>query len=154
MKGKTKEEIYKFFVDLIKDGKKGINSSLVKTLNDHIEKGNKVIVLSGSLQPFLEIFIQQLGIEAEAIGSQLFFDDKGVCTGRVGKINQGEEKVSRLKAWLKENNANGEEVWAYADSESDIPLLKFADKAILVNPSKGLQEVAEKEGWETFIPLN
>lgn len=153
MKGRSKEEIYKFFVDLIKEGKEGVNFDLVETLSDHIKKGNRIVVLSGSLQPFLEIFIQQLDIEADVIGSLLFFDDHDICTGEIGKINRGAEKVKRLKDWIKENKADDEEVWAYADSDSDIPLLQFADKAIVVNPSKGLKKVAEQEDWETFAPL-
>ena len=71
----------------------------------------------------------------------------------MGKINHGIEKVNRLKLWISENSAEGEMIWAYADSESDIPLLEFADKAIVVRPSDALKKVAELKGWETFAPL-
>ncbi len=37
--------------------------------------------------------------------------------------------------------------------ETDIPLLEFADKAIVVRPSDALKKVAELKGWETFAPL-
>jgi phosphoserine phosphatase len=42
-------------------------------------------------------------------------------------------------------------LWAYADSESDIPLLEFADKAVVVNPSETMKKIAESKGWEIFI---
>jgi phosphoserine phosphatase len=74
------------------------------------------------------------------------------ATGKIGKLNRGIEKVNRLKHWISENNAEGEIVWAYADSESDIPLLEFADKAVVVRPSNALKKVAELRGWETFAP--
>lgn len=153
MKGRSKEEIYNFFVSLVEKEKGGINFDLVATLTGHLKNGDRVVILSGSLQPFLEVFIQQLDIKADAIGTLLFFDRDEICTGKVGKINHGVEKVNRLKVWINENDANAEEIWAYADSESDIPLLEFADRAIVVGPSDALKMIAESKGWETFAPL-
>ena len=33
-------------------------------------------------------------------------DEKGTCTGEIGKINHGAEKVNRLKHWINENKIN------------------------------------------------
>ncbi len=152
MKGKNMEELHNFFVSLIETGYQGINYDLVSRLAEHSENGDRIVILSGALQPFLEVFIQHLDIQADVIGTSLFYDEKGTCTGKIGKINHGIEKVNRLKLWINENSAEGEMIWAYADSESDIPLLEFADKAIVVRPSNALKRVAELKGWETFVP--
>ena len=152
MKGRSEEEIYDLFVSLVKRGQGGINFDLVARLIKHLEDGDQVVILSGALQPFLEVFVQQLDIRADVIGTLLFFDENGICTGEIGKINHGVEKVNRLKLWIKANKVYGGEIWAYADSESDIPLLEFADKAIIVQPSNELKKVAEAKGWVTFIP--
>ncbi|HZJ77168.1 MAG TPA: HAD family hydrolase [Oscillospiraceae bacterium] len=152
MKGKNMEELHNFFMSLIETGQQGINYNLISRLVEHSENGDRIVVLSGALQPFLEVFVQQLDIQADVIGTLLFYDEKGTCTGKMGKINHGVEKVNRLKLWISENYAEGETVWAYADSESDIPLLEFADKAIVVRPSNALKKVAELKGWETFTP--
>ncbi|HZX21189.1 MAG TPA: HAD family hydrolase [Clostridia bacterium] len=152
MKGKNMEELHNFFISLVETGQQGINYDLVSRLVEHSENGERIVVLSGALQPFLEVFIQQLDIRADVIGTSLFYDEKGTCTGKIGKLNRGIEKVNRLGTWINENNAEGEMVWAYADSESDIPLLEFADKAIVVRPSNALKKVAELRGWETFAP--
>ena len=152
MRGRSGDEIDEFFISLIEKGQGGINWDLVSAITGHLNDGSKVIILSGALQPFLEVFIEYLGMEADVIGTQLFFDEKGICAGRIGKINNGIEKVNRLKAWIDENNVGDRKIWAYADSESDIPLLEFADKAIVVQPSDALKRIAESKGWETFTP--
>lgn len=153
MKGKNMEELHSFFMSLVETGYQGINYDLVSRLAEHSKSGDRIVVLSGALQPFLEVFIQQLDIRADVIGTPLFYDEEGACTGKIGKMNRGIEKVNKLKLWISENNAEGKIIWAYADSESDIPLLEFADKAIVVRPSNALKKVAELKGWETFAPF-
>jgi len=150
MKGKNMKELHNFFISLVETGQQGINYDLVSRLVEHSGNGDLIVILSGALQPFLEIFVQRLDIRADVIGTSLFYDKKGTCTGKIGKLNRGIEKVNRLKLWISENNAEGKTVWAYADSESDIPLLEFADKAIVVRPSNALKKIAELRGWETF----
>ena len=152
MKGKNMEELHNFFISLIETGYRGVNHNLVLRLAEHSGNGDRVVILSGALQPFLEVFIQQLNIQADVIGTSLFYDEKGACTGKIGRLNRGIEKVNRLKLWISENNVDGEIIWAYADSESDIPLLEFADRAVVVSPSDALKKVAELKGWETFSP--
>lgn len=62
-------------------------------------------------------------------------------------MNRGSEKVNRLEEWIHEKNLEGEEIWAYADSESDIPLLEFVDIPIVVQPTRSMEEVAKLRGW-------
>lgn len=107
-----------------------------------------MVILSGSLHQFLETFVEYFNIEAEVIGTPLFFDDKGLCTGKIGKLNHGSEKVKNLKIWLDKKDVKEESIWAYADSESDLPLLEFVDKAIVVNPSEKMKFISQKKGWD------
>ncbi|MFA5576501.1 MAG: HAD family hydrolase [Tissierellaceae bacterium] len=150
MKGRSREEIHDFFVSLVKTGQEGLNSRLVSRLEKHLDDGDRLLILSGALQPFLETFVEEMGIKAEVIGTTLYFDENGICTGEISKINNGVEKVNNIKLWMEENNIQNESIWAYADSKSDIPLLEFANKAIVVNPSTELREVAQSRGWEVF----
>lgn len=150
MEGKEREEIYEFFVSLVRKGHQGVNHDLLSRLNRHLDQGDHLVILSGALQPFLEIFIKELKIPAHVIGTPLYFNEKDICTGRIGKINHGIEKVNRLKDWISNNNLDGQEIWAYADSESDIPILEFANRAIVVQPSDKLRKLAILKGWELF----
>jgi len=148
MKGKSIDELHDFFETLAKTGRQSINYDLVSRISKHSENGDRVIILSGALQPFLEEFIRQLDMRADAIGTPILYDERGICTGEIGIITHGVDKVNRLKIWIIENDASGESIWAYADSESDIPLLEFADKAVVVQPSNAMKKIAESKGWE------
>jgi len=150
MKGKNIDEMHTFFESITNTGHQSINYDLVSRITKHLENGDHVIILSGALQPFLEEFIRQLDLQADVIGTSLLYDERKICTGEIGRIIHGIDKVDRLKLWIKENNASGESIWAYADSESDIPLLEFADKAVVVRPSNTMKEIAESKGWEIF----
>jgi len=150
MKGKPMDEIHTFFECISNTGRQNINYDLVSRITKHSENGDRVIILSGALQPFLEEIIRQLDMRADAIGTSLLYDERGICTGEIGRINHGVNKINSLKLWIKENDASGEAIWAYADSESDIPLLEFADKAVVVQPSNAMKKIAESKGWEIF----
>jgi HAD superfamily hydrolase (TIGR01490 family) len=150
MKGKNMGEMHTFFESIANTGRQSINYDLVSRITKHLENGDRVIILSGALQPFLEEFIRQLDMRADAIGTSLLYDERGICTGEIGRLNHGVDKVNKLKLWIKENDASGESIWAYADSESDIPLLEFADKAVVVQPSNAMKKIAESKGWEIF----
>ncbi|MFO7887464.1 MAG: HAD family hydrolase [Eubacteriales bacterium] len=150
MKGKNIDEMHTFFESITNTGRQSINYDLVSRINKHLENKDRVIILSGALQPFLEEFIKQLDMQADAIGTSLFYDERGICTGEIGRINHGVDKVNRLKLWIDENDARGESIWAYADSKSDIPLLEFADKAVVVQPSNKMKKIAESKGWEIY----
>ena len=38
--------------------------------------------------------------------------------------------------------------YAYSDSESDLPMLRAAGNAVVVNPDAALRRIAVEEGWE------
>ena len=150
MKGKTADEMHAFFKSVIDSSRESVNYNLVSRRTKHLQIGDRVVIISGALQPLLEVFVQQLNIRADAIGTELLYDKEGIFTGEIGKNNHGEDKVIKLKLWIKENNADNETIWAYADSESDIPLLEFSHKAIVVQPSVNMRKLAQSKGWEIF----
>lgn len=115
MKGKNKDELHSFFISAIKNGKQGINENMLSRIIEHLEKGDSVIIISGTLKPFLETFVQYLNLKVDVIGTQLILNDNGICTGGIGKLIHGFEKIANLKLWIKENKAKGEMIWAYAD---------------------------------------
>lgn len=151
-KGKSEDELASFFDYLIQGGKGQINQSLVNKIKEHQKNGDEVIILSGALKPFLDALIEELGLTVTTIGTELLYDEKGKCTGATGPVVNGEGKVQAITNWLKVRELDPEqlEIWAYADSESDIPLLYFVDKPIIVNPKNKMREVAEVNHWPIF----
>lgn len=75
----------------------------------------------------------------------------GRFTGRVaGVANSREGKVERLQAWLAERGERLDrfrEVWVYADSINDVPLLSHATHPVAVNADTLLSVTARHAGW-------
>ena len=64
----------------------------------------------------------------------------GRYTGQVGENCKGEEKVRRIKQYLKENGfvLDMKCSSAYGDSPSDADMMALVNRAVLVNPKKAL----------------
>ena len=58
-----------------------------------------------------------------------------------------EGKVTRLNAWMKEQNLNLQDSWFYSDSHNDLPLLKLVDHPVAVDPDATLQAFAQQNNW-------
>ncbi|RKL67204.1 HAD-IB family hydrolase [Salipaludibacillus neizhouensis] len=156
-KGKTKQELDEFFNHLVLAGSHEVHQDLVHTIREHQSKGDQVIILSGALTPFLEAFIRELQLDVPVISTEILFDDQGYCTGEIGTIVNGQEKVRKIVDWIGEkmshdetSRSDGDNLWAYADSESDLPLLEFVNKPVVVNPNSTMKQIAEKNQWPVF----
>src|SRR5699024_5677258 len=123
-KGKTTEELDRFFHKLVDIGRNEVHDGLIHKISEHQQNGDTVVILSGALMPFLRAFTKEMGLDVHIISTELQFDGDGVCTGNIGPVVNGKEKVARVKNWLDEHGhvPDKEDVWAYADSDSDIPL--------------------------------
>ncbi|WP_188207713.1 HAD family hydrolase [Alkalibacillus aidingensis] len=152
-KGKSQEELASFFGELAREDLGRVNRPLVEKIKQHQSYGDDVVVLSGALMPFLKAFVKEIELEnVETIGTQLVFDEDGICPGKMGRIVNGEEKVNQLHKWLKQHYKEQatETLYAYADSESDAPLLDLVDHPIVVNPGERMQKLATQKSWPVF----
>jgi phosphatidylglycerophosphatase C len=92
----------------------------------HRSEGHDVVIVSASLDVYLEPIAAGLGVE-HVIATRLAEGPDGRLTGRLEGPNvRGPEKASRLRAWLGDETA---ELWAYGDSAGDRELLAMADHA-------------------------
>jgi HAD superfamily hydrolase (TIGR01490 family) len=153
-KGQTNEELDVFFQELVELGKEEIHQDLVQKVREHQRNGDTIIILSGALQPFLKAFTKSLQLDVEVISTELLFDQSGICTGEIGTIINGNFKVEKIKEWIEQQQnlvkQPTNEIWAYADSESDIPLLKYVTHPIVVNPKEDMIKIAEQNKWAIF----
>ena len=69
----------------------------------------------------------------------------GLITG-VPSFGQG--KVTRLLAWLENNNHDLHGSYFYSDSHNDLPLLNHVDHPVAVDPDPVLRDAAKTNGWE------
>lgn len=156
-RGKTRQELNGFFQRLVNIGIREVNQDLVVKIKEHQNKGDSIIVLSGALTPFLNIFIRDAGLDVHVISTELYFNEQDICTD-VGTVINGQEKVKKVREWIANAKRNGEitddeakEIWAYADSESDIPLFEFAKHPIVVNPNNNMKAIANENNWPVLL---
>jgi phosphatidylglycerophosphatase C len=98
-------------------------------LRAHRDAGHAVVVVSASLDVYLEATCRELGVDA-LVCSQVEVGPDGLLTGRLDGANcRGPEKARRLAAHLA---AGSVVAWAYGDSRGDRELLAAARRAVRV----------------------
>ena len=123
-------EIATFFASAIAEN--WMRADVAERLRWHQEQGHVVVLVSASLQPYLDVLGDLLEIDA-VLCTRLQSVD-GVYTGELlGKNCRGEEKVSRLHEWCVTANIPVESVkYAYGDSSGDHQMLLSVENGILV----------------------
>ncbi|MGM0521523.1 MAG: HAD family hydrolase [Pseudomonadota bacterium] len=72
----------------------------------------------------------------------------GHYTGKVSGVpSYREGKVTRLQAWLENQEITLDGAWFYSDSHNDIPLLEKVDNPVAVDPDDTLRKIAEERHW-------
>ena len=124
--GKNKEL---FLEEFFKALKKIENKRVLDALEKHLEFGDKIVVISASPLFYLEPYVRLWSDKIEVRGSEY-----RVIDGEAEFFNlYGDRKVLCAKEIIQKAKPNI--VWVYTDHISDLPLIKLADKARLINPS-------------------
>ncbi len=98
--------------------------------------GVMIVVLSASPGVYMRVLPEYLPADA-VLSTRCAQNGCNVYLGQVAENCKGEEKVKRLAAWRKANGLEDAEiVAAYGDSASDGPMLRLAERAVLVNAGR------------------
>jgi len=115
----------------------------------HQDAGDTLLIITATNGFITAPIAEQLGIpnliatEAEII--------EGRYTGKVaGTPSYQDGKVTRLNAWLAEQNCSLEGSYFYSDSRNDLPLLKLVEHPVAVDPDDTLREFAQQQGWKVI----
>lgn len=107
-------------------------------LRDHRSAGDRVVLVSASLDVYLKPLGERLGVDG-VLCSTLEEGADGRLTGRLFGANcRGPEKVARLHTWFDAEGIPSPRLVAYGDSTGDRELLARADVGILVRPRRPL----------------
>ena len=107
-----------------------LHRDVLARLEAHRAEGHDLVVVSASLQLYLDSVATRLGI-ATVLATALEVDSDGRLTGELLGANvRGAEKARRLDGWLGSTPAF---VYAYGDSHGDAELLARADHAVRVD---------------------
>lgn len=123
-KGKTNTELKKLGITFTE---KVIPSILlpkaIEEINNHKKEGNRIVVISASLDMWLKPWVDSMGLEL--ICTKMEFENQ-IFTGRFATANCiGNEKVNRILNYL--NIDDYSPVYAYGNSRGDEAMLKLAD---------------------------
>ncbi len=100
-----------------------IRSEILAKIIEHKKHGDRVIVVSASLSPYLNIWCQNLGIEV--ICSELESRNGRLTGAYLNGDCSGDRKVINVKNKL--DLSTYENITAYGDTEEDFPMLEIAD---------------------------
>jgi HAD superfamily hydrolase (TIGR01490 family) len=121
---------------------------MLEVLRRHVGQGDTVALVSAISQPFAEAIARRWGV-AHAIGSPAE-KRNGRYTGRMaGPTCIDEHKAIYLRQYLTQHNLPVDLAasYAYADSYSDVGLLKMVGHPTAVYPDRQLKALAEEQGW-------
>jgi phosphatidylglycerophosphatase C len=95
----------------------------------HRAHGHRLAIVSASLEPYLNVVAELLGVEL-CLCTQLEVGADGRLTGAMAGANcRGAEKARRVRAVIEPDDY---EVWAYGDTAGDAALLALADHPVWV----------------------
>ena len=116
----------------------------------HQAAGDELLVISSTNEFIITPICHTFGIH-NVIGTQLEIDADGHYTGNyVGTPSLKEGKITRLNQWLAARNeslADYDKVYFYSDSKNDLPLLRYVNEPVAVNPDAELEAEAKAKGW-------
>jgi HAD superfamily hydrolase (TIGR01490 family) len=147
LKGWDVNETKKIFKDFFEEKiKPKVNMSMVTIMKNHIEKGEKIVLVSASLKEIIDRLKEYFGLEY-AISTELEVTD-GKYTGNInGLVPYGKYKVDKISEFLRNNNFSLRNSWAYSDHISDSGLLQIVENPCAIDPDSKLRHIAVKNGW-------
>ena len=136
--GKAKQRLFSYFYKGISIEKfnywgkafrsevdKAVYPKALEALNSHRENGDKVIIISASVENWIKPWSEQAGVET-VLATKIEVDKNNLLTGKfLTKNCYGQEKVNRLLEELP--NRSDYRLVVYGDSLGDRELIEFAD---------------------------
>jgi len=117
-------------------------------VQQHRERGERVYVVSATLQEIVEHIAADLGFDG-AIGSTCEIVD-GVYTGKSLRGAHGDGKAAAVRDLAAAEGIDLEASTAYSDSHTDLPFLETVGHPVAVNPDRSLRRTARERGWPTL----
>jgi HAD superfamily hydrolase (TIGR01490 family) len=125
-KGMPLRDFDRFCVAFCQNFQHLIRPQAIEAIRKHIRNGNAIVIVSASIENWVQPFAKQLGIPS-VLCTKLAIDASGRLTGRFSTANcYGAEKVRRILQ-LYPQRADYYLI-AYGDSKGDKALLDFADE--------------------------
>lgn len=140
------EEIQKLFYSAFLLIKPYFNPIIINEIKIAKKEGLHTVLLSGCYTGLLKIIAEDLGIDT-VLGMALpFKDGKFNSQAPIPFIN-GEEKQKLLAMAFRTENIDWQRSRSYADSITDLPILRPVGEPVAVNPEPQLLKFAKDNQW-------
>jgi HAD superfamily hydrolase (TIGR01490 family) len=117
----------------------------VRAVREHRAAGHRLVLVTGAVTPLTRPLAPLFD---EIVTAELAVDADGRCTGLLQRPPLvGESRASWLRHRAAEAGWDLESSYAYADSASDLPLLRSVGNPVVIDPDVVLSRVARKERW-------
>jgi len=117
----------------------------LRLVEQHRERGERVYIVSATLQEIVEAIAEDLGFDG-ALGTICEVRD-GCYTGRAVRSLHAEAKAEVLREVAARDGLDLSECTAYSDSHTDLPFLEAVGRPFAVNPDRKLRRIAADRGW-------
>jgi HAD superfamily hydrolase (TIGR01490 family) len=114
-------------------------------VEQHRARGERVFVVSASLQEIVEAIAEDLGLDG-GLGTICEVRD-GRYTGRALRALHAEAKAECLREVAARDGLDLAACTAYSDSHTDLPFLEAVGRPVAVNPDRQLRRIAVDRGW-------
>ena len=115
------------------------------------KKNNAHAVILSAATPYICNPVKDLLAFDDILCSKMEVND-GAFTGNPdGSYCYGEEKLNQVIEYCTRNNYDLQQAYYYADSYSDILVLKSVGNPICVTPDAKLKKIAQIKGWPIYL---
>jgi HAD superfamily hydrolase (TIGR01490 family) len=113
----------------------------------HKAMGHTLMVITATNSFVTRPIVTAFGID-NLIAIEPLIVDGRYTTKIDGVPSFREGKVTRLNAWLENNDETLEGSYFYSDSHNDLPLLERVTYPIAVDPDPTLKDIAQARNWD------
>ena len=122
---------------------------IAQRLKEHQMKGHRVVIVSGSFTPCLDLIGKHFGV-TDLIGTQVEIHNERYTGNIIPPLITGTAKAEKIRELL---SSYREEVdwassFAYGDSFTDREMLSLVGHPVAVYPDKKLHKLAKEKNWE------
>jgi len=121
-----------------------VSAAAVRRVREHRAAGHRTIMITAAAEPFVKPLAPLFDV---VIGAKLEVRD-GVYTGFMAEPPLvGEARGAWLRRYAEIEGADLKQSYAYADSHSDLALLRAVGNPVAVSPDAALLRVAKRRRW-------
>ncbi|MBO0890971.1 MAG: HAD-IB family phosphatase [Acidothermales bacterium] len=122
-----------------------VSGAAIRRIREHRAAGHRTVLITGAIRPLTRPLHPLFD---EIVAADLAVDAEGRCTGFLSSPPLvGEARAAWLNWYASSRALDLSQSFAYADSHSDMPLLKAVGNPVAVSPDVALWREARKSRW-------